>query len=377
MPVPGLTSKRINAAKPKAKAYMINDLNPKGLGLRVSPKGRKVFVIRVMRNGIRHWEKLGTPETISLKEARSIARSRIAALSTSYRAGPDTPFEVIAEITLRQKERLWKPGTLELARISLRHSLLPYFEGREISSISRSDVENWYAGLHERPGAATSAAKLLSGIMRVAEEVGARPDDSNPLYGLRYYSLRKRDRVLTPDEMARLGAAIQDWRKSHPLEAAQLLMLVLTGCRLGEMANLHWRDYRNGHLHLPDSKTGPKTIFLPSHARAVLDSVKTPRTGLVFPHRRNCERGIRVNEFWRSRKNLIGLDDVRIHDLRHNYASLAVQSGESLIVIGKLLGHKKPETTLGYAHLDDSMMKEAVVVVDGALNSTPNKGDEQ
>lgn len=377
MPVPGLTTKRIRAAKPKRKSYIINDLNPKGLGLRVSPKGRKVFVISVMRRGIRHWEKIGTADTYSLKEARSIAKNKIAALTTDYRAGPDTPFEIIAEMNLRHKERLWRPSTREIARVTLNSSLLPYFKGRAISSITHVDVEKWYAGLHWKPGAATFAAKLLSGIMRTAEDMGARPEDSNPVSGLRYYRLHKRDRVLTPDEMARLGAAIKKWRKDYPLEMAQLMMLILTGCRLGEMEKLHWRDYRNGNLHLPDSKTGPKTIFLSSHARAVLDGMKTPRRGLVFPHPKHCKRGIRVNVFWRWHRNEIGLGDVRLLDLRHNYASVAVRSGENLVTIGKLLGHTGQDTTLGYAHLDDAMMRDAVAVVDGAMKSIPNKGGKQ
>ena len=377
MPVPGLTTKRIRAAKPKQKHYIINDRNPKGLGLRVSPKGRKVFVVSVMRKGVRHWEKIGTADAFTLKEARSIARTRIDAITTGYRAGPDTPFEVMAEITLNRMERLWKPGSLGLARTTLRNSLLPYFRGRAVSSITRMDVEEWFAGLHNKPGAANYASKLLSGIMRVAEDVGARPEDSNPVSGLRRYRLRKRKRVLTPDEMGRIGAAIREWRDDYPLETAQLMMLALTGCRVGEMEKLHWRDYRDGHLHLPDSKSGPKTIFLSSHARAVLDGVETRRTGLVFPYRGDSGRGIRIDYFWKKLREHIGLDDVRLHDLRHSYASLAVRSGENIVVVGKLLGHTSQQTTLGYAHLDDSTMQGAVAVVDGAMNSTQPKGDAQ
>ena len=375
MPVPGLTSKRIRAAKPKKKSYMINDRNPRGLSLRVSPKGHKVFVIAVMRKGIRHWEKIGAADTLSLKDARSIAQNRIDAITTSSRAGPDTPFETMAEIFLFRMERLWKPGTRRVARTTIRNCLLPFFKGRSISSITRFDVEKWFAGLHERPGAANYASKMLSGIMRVAEEVGARPEDSNPVSGLRRYRLRKRNRVLTAEEMARLGAAIREWRERYPLETAQLLMLILTGCRLGEMKDLRWRDYRDGNLHLPDSKTGPKTIFLSSHARAVLDGVKTSRTGLVFTRASN--KGIWLAAFWEAHRKLIGFDDVRLHDLRHTYASIAVRSGENLIVIGKLLGHTNQQTTVGYAHLDDSMMRDAVDLVDGAVNSNPCRGEKQ
>ena len=368
MPVSNLTQKRVDSAGRKADCYVIHDTKLKGFGLRIQASGRKTYELNITRSGERHRETIGDAATITLKQGRALARNRMVAVEALRHAGPDTPFEVMAELALRRRERLWKPGTLNNRRSVLRTMITPFFIGRPIGEITRRDVGEWFAGLGDRPGVANLSVPLLSVIMREAEAVGARPEGSNPVTGLQRYRRPKIERTLTPAEMARLGTVLNEKRAKQPLRAAMVELIFLTGCRKGEMINLQWRDYRNGHLHLPDSKTGPKTIFLCSHARALLDGLESPRPGPVFPSAQKGAR-FRIDDFWFAVREDAGLEDVRLHDLRHNYATSAIQLGVNLRVVGKLLGHNKPETTMRYAHLDDATMRDAAVRVGGALSA--------
>ena len=375
MTVSNLTPSRVNAATPKRHSYTVHDKVRKGLCLRVAPSGRKTFEVNVMRKGARHKETIGDAAGMSPKEARVEYDRRLGEIAALDDIGPDTLFETMAKLAMNRKSRLWKPGTMRVNRSYFENHVLPHFRGRTISSINTIDVEAWFARLRSTPSTANRCANLLSVIMREAEAMGARPEGSNPVRGLRHYRLPKKGRVVTPEEMARLGAALETLKATDPLRAAMIRLICLTGCRRSEIQTLRWREYRNGHLYLEDSKTGPKTVFLSSHARAVLDGIKTPKSGLVFPAQRKSSKAISIGTFWSIFRRIPGLDDVRLHDLRHTYATTAIQLGENLTVIGTLLGHRNANTTLGYTHLDDEMMLEAVEVVGKAVSGT--KGDEQ
>ena len=376
MTVSVLNAKRVSNAKPRGVQYVIWDNNPRGLGLCVGPSGRKRFVLQFTRSGRRHYESLGDASSLRLKEARRTAKERIGAITAMNQVGPNSPFEVLAELAMMRMERLWKPGTREVNRIYLKSTILPYFKGREIASITRRDVEEWFAGLHHKQGAANRAKPVLSVIMREAEEVGARPEDSNPVEGLRKYRRPRKERVLTPGEMARLGSVLDTWEDRYPRKTAMLRLIILTGCRKGEIQNLHWRDYRDGHLRLTDSKTGPKTVFLSSHARDVLEKVNSPRSGPVFPPQRRNSRIPNLEHFWIDLRKEVGLEDVRLHDLRHNFASAGIRQKVNLSVLGVLLGHRDYTSTLRYTHLDDSTLLEAVSAVGRALASC-DEGDSK
>ena len=203
--------------------------------------------------------------------------------------------------------------------------------------------------------------------MRVAEELETRPDGSNPVSGLRRYRRPKKDRALSPEELARLGATLDSKKKKHPHLVAFFTLLLLTGCRKSELLNLEWRDYRDGHLHLRDSKTRPKTVFLSSQARAVLGGLRTKSGRRVFPPPKRGRNGMSNHRFWQNLIREADLKGLRIHDLRHTFASYAVRIGVSLIVTGLLLGHRNPQSTLRYAHMDDATMRNAVELVDNGL----------
>ena len=283
-------------------------------------------------------------------------------------AGTDgAPFEAVAEEVFRRYGRHWKPSTLTANRSYLRNQILPWFGGRPVATITRADVQRWFAGLRATPAAANRSLPVLSVILRQAVVYGHRPDGANPCAGLQSYPGRGSERFLTADEFRRLGAALAGQADTLP-PASVVRLLALTGCRQSEVRTLEWRDYRSGHLFLRDSKTGPRTVWLSSAARLVLDAL--PRTSRwVFPA---ANRGGPMSTetlygFWRRLRAAAGLPGLRLHDLRHSFASFALRRGETAPTIGRLLGHRDPATTLKYIHVADATVREAAEAVGLAL----------
>ena len=291
-------------------------------------------------------------------------RSRSEARPTSEEK---TPFETVAEEVFRRYGRTWKPGTVAVNRVYLRNQIMPWFRGRPIADITRREVQRWFAALHATPAAANRSLPLLSVILGQAEIYGHRPQGSNPCAGLRRYPRRGRERFLTAGETRRLGAALAAQESVTPLPATVVRLLILTGCRQSEIRTLQWQDYREGHLFLRDSKTGPRTVWLSSAARSVLD--RLPRKDRwVFPARGTGPmRTETLYGCWRVVRTAADLPDVRLHDLRHSFASFALRQGETVLTIGRLLGHRDPATTLKYTHFADAMAQEAVEAVGAAL----------
>ena len=245
-----------------------------------------------------------------------------------------------------------------------RNQILPWFKGKPIADITRQDVQQWFASLHGTPVAADRSAPVLSVILRESEAYGYRPEGSNLCADIRRYRRRGRERFLTPEEIRCLSLVLDRHRGDHPRESSIIRLLLLTGCRKSEILTLRWSEYREGKLYLRDSKTGPRTVWLSSVARRVLDGL--PRAGSwAFPSSRsNWHLSASALEgYWRVVRVEAGIKDVRCHDLRHSYASVALAHGETILTIGRLLGHNDPATTLKYTHLTDSAVHEAAEVL--------------
>ena len=367
MPKRALTDARVRTLRPRNTSYDIRDGRLKGFGVRVLPSGRKRFFAHCQHRGERVWKIVGDGGTMDVGEARSLAADMLAAIQrggNTPRRPDETVFEAAAEKLFRSCERNWKPGTRKVNRIYYRNQILPWFGGMQIADITRGDVQQWFASLRATPAAADRAAPVLSVLMKQAELLGYRPEGSNPCVGIRRYRRKGRERFLSPAEMRRLGAALARHRDERPLHAAAVELLLLTGCRKSEILTLQWTDYREGKLFLRDSKTGPRTVWLSSPARRVLDGL--PRRGSrVFPSGTagSSLAPQAMNHFWDRLRSEAGLDDVTLHDARHSYASVAMMQGETVVTIGKLLGHRNPETTLKYIHLDDAAAREAAEAV--------------
>lgn len=371
MPKTALTDARVDALRPRARARDIRDARLKGFGVRVLPSGHKRFFVHCQHRGERVWKIVGDASTLGVAEARSRAAQALAAIRRGEDMPPDpagTVFEAVAETVFRSRRRVWKPGTFDVNLSYLKNQILPHFAGRRIGDIDNRDVRNWFASLRATPAAADRSMPVLSVIMREAEKMGLRPEGTNPCKGVRRYRRKGRERFLSDDEVRRLSAVLAAHEGRSPRQVAVVRLLLLTGCRKGEILTLCWSDYREGHLFLPDSKAGPRTVWLSQPARRILDSMeRRGRWVFAASKGRGPRSGTWLNIFWHRVRAEAGLFDIRLHDLRHTHASIALRRGETVLAIGRLLGHRNAETTLKYTHLADDMLADAAETVGAVL----------
>ena len=362
MPNIRFTESRIEALEPRKSPYDVRDAELKGFGVRVLPSGARRFFVHSQHEGRRLWKTVGDASSIGLDEARKRATDLLAAIRRDEPAAlpEDRLFEAVAEEVLSRYGRHWKPRTMKVNRKYLQSTILPRFGGHDIAAITRQDVQRWFASLYATPVAADRSAPILSVIMRQAEIYGYRPEGSNPCTGIRRYRRKGRERFLSGPELRRLARVLENHEERHSRNVALIRLLLLTGCRKSEIRTLQWPDYREGRLFLRDSKTGPRTVWLSSPARAILDGL--PREGgWVFSSRqRRGPLSLTMFEtFWWRVREEADIGDVRLHDLRHTYASIAIMGGETVTTTARLLGHNDARTTLKYAHLSDRSVREA------------------
>ena len=353
-----LNERRVEALKPRKSTYDIRDRDLKGFGVRVLPSGIKRYFVHTQHQGRRIWRIVGDASAVGADEARSRARALVASVGKGYdeeaALAPDILFETVADEVFSRYARNWKPSTLNVNLGYYRKQNLPWFGGRPVSEITTHDVQCWFASLHDTPVAADRSAPVLSVIMRQAEVYGYRPEGSNPCVGIRRYRRKGRERFLKPDEIHRLGELLVRNEADHPQVVAIVRLLLLTGCRRGEIVTLRWQDIEGDTLKIADGKTGPRTAYLSAPARAILE--RQPRSGsaYVFPSPFDPGRPLWPGlPLWPKVRKETGIEDVRIHDLRHTVASHAVLQGIPLPAVSRLLGHKRPGVTLRYAHVGD------------------------
>ena len=367
-----LTESRIEALTPRRSPYDVRDTGLKGFGIRILPSGARRFFVHSQHEGRRVWKTIADADSIRLEEARLRAKELLAAIRRDE--APVLPeqrlFETVAEKVFDRYRRHWKPSTCKVNRNYLRNQILPWFAGRNIADIGREDVQRWFASLHATPVAADRSAPILSIIMRQAEVYGYRPEGSNPCTGIRRYRRKGRERFLSEPELHHLALVLDSQEAQYPREVAFIRLLLLTGCRKNEIRTLQWADCRERRLFLRDGKTGPRTVWLSSPACHVLDGL--PRRGhWVFPSPRTDGpvSSTVLENFWHWVRQRAGIADVRIHDCRHTYASIAIMAGESVTTTARLLGHNDAQTTLKYAHLYDRSVREASDALADVLGS--------
>ena len=342
--------------------------------LKVSKNGRKTFFVRAARPVSRSKTILGSADEMTAAEAREKAVAVIAAAKAESETGPQ--FADFVQEFMRRQGRRWKFSTRNGNRHLIDRHLVPFFGTMPVAEIARADVQRWFDSMSATPGNANRALPVLSVMMRQAELWDFRPQGSNPCRNMRRYKTTPRERFLSMDELKRLGFVLDHAEDKQA--AAAIRLLLFTGARSSEITGLRWDSIRGTRAVLPDSKTGPKTIQLPPPARAVLNAL--PRKGrFVFPNRRGdgpmSDLGLR----WHKLRALAGLDDVRIHDCRHTFASHAVMSGLDLYTVGRLLGHADVASTERYAHLADEHVRAAAGrisgIVHGAMTGSGKEAD--
>jgi integrase len=270
----------------------------------------------------------------------------------------------LAEIVAKRKPRT----AYDYRRLVERHAK-PALGALDLAAVSRKDIAKLHHAMSATPAEANHLLRVLSSFFTWAERHGYRGDNSNPCRLVTKYREVKRDRFLSPRELGRFARALAMAERSDavtPWQAGLFRLLVLTGARLGEWlgARWEWVDLGRGELRLPDSKTGAKVIHLNAPAREVLAGL--PRVAgnpHVIVGAKEGAALVNAEKPWRRARKAALLCDVRLHDLRHSHASVAVAGNLSLPLVGALLGHSQPATTARYAHLAADPVKAASEVV--------------
>ena len=379
-----ITRRAVDALIAREREYVLWDRDIKGFGVRVHPSGRKVYIVKYRHRGRVVKRTIGPHGAVP----PAAARARAAEIITAARTGRDlagrnlgqadpaaqrprdgAAAPTVGELAERFLEEYvpvrCKPATAHSYRGSIARHVLPRLGARRVTDVTRGDVAALHHGMHAIPYAANHALGILSALFTVAEIWGLRPEGSNPCRHVKRFPEAKRERFLSDEEYRRLGAVLRKAEKTgteSPGAVAAIRLLVLTGCRLSEIMTLRWEDVEPeaAELRLPDSKTGARVVHLGGPAVAVLRGIpRVEGNPWVIAGRRPGSRLASLHYPWGRIRKRAGLDGVRLHDLRHSFASGGLLVGENLPMIGKLLGHSQVQTTARYAHLADDPVKAA------------------
>jgi len=388
-----ITKRSVDAARPRDTDSYLWDYDLSGFGLKVTPAGRKVYLVQYRlggRKGRTRRVTIGNHGVLTPEQARTqakrllgeVAAGRDPAADQEKAKGEKTLGAVLDQYMQEHVQAKLKKATIEEYHRLVRLYIKPHLQRRMIVEVSRSDVARLHHNLRDKPYQANRVLALLSALFNWAEKHGLRPDGSNPCRHIQKYREQKRERFLSHSELAQLGKALVQADKEKncsPWVLAAVRLLALTGARLSEILTLRW-DYvslEHGLLLLPDSKTGKKAIHLNAPAVALLMGLpRIEGNPYVICGEKPGRRLVNLEKPWRRLRKAAGIEDVRLHDLRHSFASVAAMGGMSLPLIGAMLGHGKSSTTARYAHLANDPVKAASEAV-GRRIASALEGDSQ
>ena len=280
---------------------MLWDSAAPGLGLRVRPNGRKTWIVHRRCNGSVDRRTLRALDAPTVEDARHAARAILADAEEYGTPGAVPTVRTFAPAFLADCAKRWKPATSKAHADGMRRYILPAFGDRRVDTVTAKDVRNWFDDLPvARAGSANRALAVLSSMMKHAEALGLRREDSNPCKGLRRRKTGFEAHYLTDDEFAALGRALDDAEANHLVAVAALRFLLYTGARKSEALRLKWEHVHGDRAVLCVAKTGPRTIWLASPARAVL---------AARPRREDCPWVFRFRRDGTSRRVTLGKPD--------------------------------------------------------------------
>lgn len=367
-----LTKRSVENLSVRGTDYIAFDSEVNGFGVRILPSGRRSYLVQYRSGGRTRRIAIGQHGAVTVEDARKRAKELLGSV-----AAGQNPAEVIAqhrgaptvasvgERFLREHVAIrCKPSTAKEYQRALDLFINPTMGNHKVVDVVRADISKLHHSKRHIPYQANRTLGVLSKMFTLCEVWGLRPDGSNPCRHVSKYREVKRERFLSPSELRCLGQTLsqtEDNERESVFVVAAFRLLIVTGCRLGEIQHLKWSYVTPRYLQLPDSKTGARRIPLPPAARGILESLpRNDDNPFVIAGHIPRQAITDLQRPWRRIRSAAGLEDVRIHDLRHTYASNAVANGMPIQMVGKLLGHTQIQTTMRYAHLaDDPVMRAA------------------
>ncbi|EAQ33922.1 probable integrase protein [Nitrobacter sp. Nb-311A] len=400
-----ITKRSVEALQTSGGEFTVWDDALTGFGVRVRPTGAKSYVV-VYRAGsgrgapVRRYT-IAAVGKITPERARARAKVILAAVAHGHdpanqktaERGVPTVAELADRFVTDHVRAKRKAGTAEFYRDILDRIVKPAVGTTKADKLTRLQVGRLHSSLADTPFQANRVLAVVGSMYAFAGRAGIVPEGISPARGIDKFKESRRERFLTSEELERLGSAIREaettgipWSVDEtkptakhmpkakrstriaPSAAAALRLLLFTGCRLREILHLRWEhvDFERGCLFLPDSKSGRKTIILNAPALAVLSTMD--RLGPYVVPGDNPERPRRdLKRPWDGVTKRSGLTGVRLHDLRHTYASFGAGGGLGLPIIGRLLGHAQSATTARYTHLDNDPLRCASEAIAGRI----------
>ena len=379
-----LTDAGVARLKPGRIEYIVWDSRAAGLGVRVRPSGHRSFVWHGHANGAAVRATVGSAALMTVEDARrecsQISHTGIVSNTDDRKALSAVP--LFREFAMGDWQAAasarWRALRRRRVERNLENQLLPAFGTVRLDRIRRLDVERWFDAYSKTaPGGANLALQLLRQILN--GEVDAGLIATNPTDGIRKNPRPKLTRFLSTGEIDRLHRALDrlvNERPSRGQQADIIRLLLLTGCRKSEIVRLKWSEVDGDVLRLAESKTGSGTVWLSEAARVIFDRRARSGSRYVFPSpkdpARPCTRDV---ELWYRARREAGIEDVRLHDLRHTVAIQAVARDAALSTVARMLGHADPTMTLRYAHVGDRDVQAAAERV-GQIIETALLGGE-
>jgi integrase len=326
----------------------------------------------------------------------SVAHGHDPAGQKTTERGIPTVAELADRFMAEHVEPKRKPGTAAFYRDILNRTVKPALGTTKADKLTRQQIAKLHSTLGSTPFQANRVLAVIGSMYSFADRAGIVLEGTNPARGIDKFAESQRERFLTSEELGRLGSTIREaetigipwtvdkfkptakhlpkpakrFTKIDPLAAAALRLLLFTGCRLREILNLKWEnvDMERGLLFLSDSKSGRKTVILNAPALTVLNGLD--RIGPYVVPGADPERPRPdLKRPWHAMIAQAGLQGVRLHDLRHTYASFGAGGGLGLPIIGRLLGHTQASTTARYAHLDNDPLRRASEAIAGRISA--------
>lgn len=391
MPIVRITNTSVERAKSTGKVLLLWDTDVKGFGVRVSLGGGKSYLIKYRVSGSRRTRrlKIGEHGIFTAPQARKIAiemlsMARLGKDPASGRVANANTLKTIIKIFISQHiETKLKPRTIKEYVSLINRKVLPKFGAVPVVDISGADVSTMHYKMRDTPRQANHTLSVMSKFFNWCEKNGHTESGSNPCRHIERYKESRRKRFLSQQELSRIGAALRTCDEdgyTDKYAIAVIRSLVFTGARLSEIMTMkhEFIDFDRGVAILPDSKTGEKELYLPAPALEVLRSVlKISGNPYIFCGIKPGKHLTTIRRPWQRVLDLASVDDVRVHDLRHTFASHAVIGGASLQIVGALLGHTQTSTTERYAHLSNDPIRQAGDVIGRQIEATLDSGNAE